>query len=984
MQKDRMNRDQLPEEPEAARESLAQPEESKTKLEHVEDELRQSEELQRIALSSISDVILITDDAGSLTFVSPNVDAALGYSVEEVLRLGNITRLLGSVPPVPTEPGPDREAHDFERDISDKDGKSRVLLVNAKRVPIGDGSVLYACRDITDLRRDQEELRRHRDRLGKLIDERAAEQGVTNELLEQRNKLLSALSRVQTRFIADVDPRLLFDQLLDELLLLTASEYGFIGQVLHTPDGEPYLKTHAIANLSWGGQVGWRHESEESTATEFQDLRAFVAAVMSSGKHIIVRDPVTDLGGRDTSEGRPRANTFLGLPLHNGKGLVGMVGIGNRPGGYDPDLIEFLEPFLATCANLIEAHRNVQERQQAENELARSERNFRNSIDNSPLGTSIVTRDGKLIYANQAFLDIYDYDCIEKLRAVPLRRRYTRQSYVEHQQRRGKMHSGEPVPSAYELSIVRRGGEVRHLSVSWSGVRWDGERRFLVIYQDVTERKQSHNALRESEERLRAFCSALPDVAFVLDENGGIVEVLTADESLLYRDAPSIKGRTLHEVLPEDVADLGVETVRRTLETGEVQSLEYELAVPAGERQFEGRMAPMQMEAEGKKTVVVLSRDITERKRAEEILQKNAASLSNAQRMARLGNWHWDIKSNAFHLSKEGHRILDLAPGRITEPYEVLSGVVHPDDRENAQRSAVQALSEGRPYDHDYRIVRSNGSEAVVHVRGEFTFDDTGAPLRAAGTVQDITELRDLERRGIEYQELNHVKSNLLSTVSHELRTPLSIIKGYSTLLLDYEDRLENEEKREYLDSIDRATDRLTELVDHILDMSRLESGLLQLELSPASIAKLAREAAAEARVRAPNHKIRLILAKRLPQMNVDAKRIRQVLDNIIDNAVKYSPEGTEIVVSAQRKGDELVVSISDQGIGIPAGDLDRVFDRMYRIEHGLVPTVEGAGLGLSICKGLVDRHRGHIWMESEEGRGTTCHFALPIENGKA
>ncbi len=124
-------------------------------------------------------------------------------------------------------------------------------------------------------------------------------------------------------------------------------------------------------------------------------------------------------------------------------------------------------------------------------------------------------------------------------------------------------------------------------------------------------------------------------------------------------------------------------------------------------------------------------------------------------------------------------------------------------------------------------------------------------------------------------------------------------------------------------------------------------------------------------------------MGKSLPKVNVDAKRIRQVLDNIIDNAVKYSLEETEIVVSAQRKGDELVVSVSDEGIGIPAKDLDRVFDRMFRIEQGLTPTVDGAGLGLAICKGLVEQHRGHIWMESEEGKGSTCHFALPIKNGR-
>ena len=856
---DDRTRDQRLRELETLYQRTAELEASRTELEHSKEELRQSEELHRVTLSSISDAVCMTDNSGNFTFVSPNAEAVFGYSIEEVRHLGNISKLLGDIPVAPAELEARKEVRNIEREITDKAGKRRVLLIDMKGVSIGDGSVLYSCRDITDPKRTQEELRRHRDHLEELVEERATELRKSNDQLEQRNKLLSALSRVQTQFISEADPRLLFDHLLDELLSLTDSEYGFIGQVLYNSDGEPYLKTHSITNIAWSGRSNGIYGSDETTGMEFHNLKTLIAAVMSSGKHIIAHDPTADFRGRDVAEDHPRLNAFLGLPLHNGKGLIGMVGIGNRPTGYDAMLIEFLQPFLATCGSIIEAHRNVQQRRQVETELAKSERNFRNSIDSSPLGTSIVTRGGKLVYANQAFLDIYGYDSIEELKAVPLKQRYAPQSYEEHRERRAKMRWGEPLLASYGLSIVRRNGEIRHLSVSWSGMRWDGERRFLVIYQDITERK-----------------------------------------------------------------------------------------------------------------------------RAEEILRTNEANLTNAQRIARLGNWNWDIRNNTVQLSEEAYRILGLEPGALAEPYKVLSNIIHPDDRENAQKSITRALSEGRPDDHDYRIVRPDGSEAMVHVRGEVKYDDNGIPLSATGTIQDITEIRALERKVIEYQELDQVKTNLLSTVSHELRTPLSIIKGYATLLLDYDERLVNEEKREYLESIDRATNRLTELVDHILDMSRLESGLLQLERAPTSIAKLAREAVAEARVRAPDHKIRLNMANRLPKADVDAKRIRQVLDNIIDNAVKYSPEKTTITVSAERKDDELVVSISDQGVGIPAKDLDRIFDRMFRVEQGLTPTVDGVGLGLAICKGLIEQHGGRIWMESEEGKGSTCRFALPIYKGES
>lgn len=200
-------------------------------------------------------------------------------------------------------------------------------------------------------------------------------------------------------------------------------------------------------------------------------------------------------------------------------------------------------------------------------------------------------------------------------------------------------------------------------------------------------------------------------------------------------------------------------------------------------------------------------------------------------------------------------------------------------------------------------------------------------------------------------------------------------------MLLDYADRLGPEEKEEQLQSIERATDRLTELVDHLLDMPRLEAGLLSLEKAHTSISKLIQGAVAETQLRTPSHQIVSKLEKRLPTVSVDARRIRQVLDNLIDNAIKYSEEGTEVRVEAGRVGSELRISVTDQGRGIPAEELGNVFDRMYRIEQRQTPEVGGIGLGLAICRGLVEAHGGRIWAESEVGKGSTFYFTLPIQS---
>jgi K+-sensing histidine kinase KdpD len=222
------------------------------------------------------------------------------------------------------------------------------------------------------------------------------------------------------------------------------------------------------------------------------------------------------------------------------------------------------------------------------------------------------------------------------------------------------------------------------------------------------------------------------------------------------------------------------------------------------------------------------------------------------------------------------------------------------------------------------------------------------------------------------------MKSDLLATVSHELRTPLATIKGYATMMLDYFSRLDADETRDYLRAIDGSTDRLTKLVDNLLDTSRLDAGLLKLQKEPTGISPLIRKLVEEAGIRNTGHAVVAKLEAGLPRVNIDTKRICQVLDNLIDNAAKYSPAGTQITVFAERSGTDLLVGVSDQGPGIPEEELENIFERMYRIEKRFDSGANGMGLGLYICQRLVQAHGGRIWAESTLGLGSTIKFTLP------
>ena len=199
-------------------------------------------------------------------------------------------------------------------------------------------------------------------------------------------------------------------------------------------------------------------------------------------------------------------------------------------------------------------------------------------------------------------------------------------------------------------------------------------------------------------------------------------------------------------------------------------------------------------------------------------------------------------------------------------------------------------------------------------------------------------------------------------------------------MLMDYGKRLTRSEKQEYLETIDKNADRLVELIEQLLEMSRLGVGMLSIKKAPADIISLCQTVINEARIRSSEHIFISDMPTGLPKINIDERRIRQILDNIIDNAVKYSNPGTEITLSIQQTNNELLFTVTDHGSGIPKKDMPRLFQRMFHSTRGQKFGVAGAGLGLSICKGLIEAHGGKIWIKSEEGVGTRCFFTLPLE----
>lgn len=254
-------------------------------------------------------------------------------------------------------------------------------------------------------------------------------------------------------------------------------------------------------------------------------------------------------------------------------------------------------------------------------------------------------------------------------------------------------------------------------------------------------------------------------------------------------------------------------------------------------------------------------------------------------------------------------------------------------------------------------------------------FVDSNGEVCQLATFRNITQRKQVE---LELIELDLLKSELLSNVSHELRSPLTSIKGITSSLLQKDIELDDETQEMLLSGVSEETDRLASLVTKLLDMSKLEAGAWEPEKERCHISDIINEALERQKWVHKKHIFETDLEPDLPEIDADCSQIRQVLINLLENAIAYSEEGTQITIRAKTVGSEVKVSVSDEGVGIPQEDLGKIFDKFYRgIQKRQKPG--GTGLGLAICQAIILNHRGRIWAESEIGHGSTFHFTLPV-----
>jgi PAS domain S-box-containing protein len=572
----------------------------------------------------------------------------------------------------------------------------------------------------------------------------------------------------------------------------------------------------------------------------------------------------------------------------------------------------------------------------------------------------------------------------------------------------------------YEISVGENGIKESHYWTNVNEPVLDAQGNVAYIINtttNITEQIRQQNALLESENRFRLMAEGTDVMIAVGDESG---------EAVYFNKAWELStGRTAEELLKFGWVDLmhpddrpGVMDIFNHAHK-ERKPWIWEFRMPAGEGRYRWLMArgTPRFNADGTFAGYISSSvDITNQKEQqadllklnedllavneeltainEELQQAQTELIFSNSQLANseasllvanskleesehllklaiesggLGIWIANLKTGKLYLSERAREIQGIIPSLELTLEESFS-LIDPIDRENVADSINAAVENNGSFITEYKINQpESGSTRWLRASGIVQNDDKNTPVSILGTILDITEDRLNDQR----------KNDFISMVSHELKTPLTSIKGYVQILESRASKNDDRIAKTFLSKTNKHVAKMTTLINDFLNVSRLESAEIHIERTKFNLAALLAEVREDSLASINSHRITFAPIDEAFVL-ADWDKIEQVLNNLINNAVKYAQAGTKIKVACVTKGDSVTVSVSDEGVGISPENLPKLFERYYRIE-GATPGISGFGIGLYLSYEIIKRHNGHIWAESKLGLGSTFNFRLPL-----
>ncbi|WP_157451261.1 sensor histidine kinase [Caldimonas taiwanensis] len=682
--------------------------------------------------------------------------------------------------------------------------------------------------------------------------------------------LLAAIGQVQRQFIEEANLPRAFDGLLSVLLRVTGSEYGFIGEVWQEPGRTaPALRMLAISDIAWDEASRQMMALHRQGRLVFRSLDSLFGRVIQSGQPVLSNDPRHDPRSGGLPPGHRVMDNFLGLPFFRGDELLGMVGVANRPGGYDPSLIQALQPLLTTCAALTTAARAEAGRRQAEAALRLSEARWQFALESAGDG-------------------VWDWDLdADRLAYSPLG--LAALGYAE--------------------------GQVGPRMSDWVALVHPDDR--AACHQAIVAHLQGRTPMMRSQHRLRA-----------------------AD------------GRYRWVLMRGKVID----------------------------RHPDGRAR----RAVG--VVTDMSATLAQQAAAEEAMATLRKLARQAPGVLYQFRFHPDARMSFPYASENFESLFGVPLAEVQDDVMRLIARVHDADRAGLLASIFEASRNVTPWMHEFRFVRPDGAVRWIMGHSSPEREDDGCVL-FHGFLTDITERKHLQDELARMEEMrraraaaeaaNRAKTVFLSHMSHELRTPLNAVLGFAQLLRDDPSLSLPPSRRQWVEHIHAAGQHLLGMITDLLDLTRIEAGALLVRQDTIPLDEVLEECLSMLRPQADAAQIGLHApAPSGLSVQGDRQRLRQILLNLVGNAIKYSPSGSEVWVHTGHQGERVAISVRDSGPGIPPERRDELFTPFNRLgrEHG---RIDGAGVGLALSQGLARLMGGQIHVDSQPGQGSTFTLEL-------
>ncbi|MBD2463471.1 PAS domain S-box protein [Oscillatoria sp. FACHB-1407] len=529
----------------------------------------------------------------------------------------------------------------------------------------------------------------------------------------------------------------------------------------------------------------------------------------------------------------------------------------------------------------------------------------------------------------------------------------------------------------------------------------DGQvQQVIGTAQDITARKQIEEQLYRSEAQLRTAQRIAGFGSWEFDVQTGVVTWSEEVFDIFGRNVEdgAYSYEELHAAIHPNDRDHHRSLTQQAIEYGHPYTVEFRFYRHGGDLRYVHARGEAILGSNGQPIQLLGTvLDITERKQSEEQLRHLSERLTIALQSGGFGSWEYDFVRSQQLWDDRMYELYGVTPDNFAGTLDAWLGYLHPDDRESMLNQIQEVLDNQSEYSAEFRIIHPTGAVHHLKAYGILQRNEQQEPVRMIGINYDITDfklaeeqLRQINNRltltNAELHRATRLKDEFLANMSHELRTPLNAILGMAESLQDEILGVINPHQKDAISSIERSGQHLLELINDILDLAKVESGKLELQLCPVKINHLCISSLNFVRQQAfaKNIQITTELPSDLPAIILDELRIRQVLINLLSNAVKFTPNGGSIKLAVHQEQSQgqplLCFQITDTGIGIALDDMCKLFQPFTQVDSQLNRKHMGTGLGLALVRRLVELHQGQITVASEVGRGSCFTVCLPYK----